>query len=83
MVELEAGDYLLDLVQQLGPIRYTGMGMTVPEWHEVTAFAHAAGLSLAAWEYRLIRRMCAAYLREYSAGKDPLSMPPIEREAVT
>ena len=80
LVELEAGEYLLDTVQQLGPIRSTGMGLTIPDWQEMTAFAAASGLHLAPWEYRLVRKMCAGYLREFNAGKEPLSMPPIERE---
>lgn len=79
LVELEAGDYLLDLLQQLGPIRSGGMGLTTPDWQEVVAFASASSLDLEPWEYRLIRRMCAGYLREFNAGKEPLSIPPIER----
>lgn len=81
LVELEAGDYLLDLLQQLGPIRSAGMGLTTPDWQEVVAFASASCLELEPWEYRLIRRMCAGYLREFNAGREPLSMPPIERRA--
>ena len=80
IVELEAGEYLLDMVQQLGPIRSTGMGLTIPDWQEVIAFASASGLDLEPWEYRLIRKMCSGYLREFNAGKEPLSIPPIERE---
>lgn len=81
LVELDGGDYLLDLMQQLGPIRSTGMGLTTPDWQELAAFAGASRLALAPWESRLIKGMCAAYLREYNAGKEPLSMPPIERDS--
>jgi hypothetical protein len=80
LVEIEAGDYLLDIMQQLGPIRSLGMGLMVPDWQEIAAFAEAFRLRLEPWEFRLIRRMCSAYLREFDAGKEPLSMPPIERE---
>lgn len=79
LVELDAGEYILDMVQQLGPIRSAGMGLTIPDWQEVVAFASASSLDLEPWEYRLIRRMCAGYLREFNAGKEPLSIPPIER----
>lgn len=81
LVEIEAGAYLLDIMQQLGPIRSVGMGLMVPDWQEITAFASAFRLPLEAWEFRLLRRMCTGYLREFSAGKEPLSMPPIERDA--
>ncbi|MCR6502595.1 hypothetical protein MUO32_26565 [Shinella sp. CPCC 101442] len=79
MVELVGGDYLLDTLQQLGPIRNTGMGLTIPDWQELAAFGNACGLALEPWEYRLVRRMCSAYLREFNAGKDPFCIPPIER----
>ena len=79
MVEISAGEYLLDVMQQLGPIRSTGMGLAAPDWQEITAFASAFKLHMEPWEYRLIRKMCGAYLREFNAGKEPLSMPPIER----
>lgn len=80
MVDLEAGEYLLDAVQELGPIRSTGMGLTTPDWQELTAFAYANGLTLAPWEFRIIKKMCGAYLREFRNGEDPFSIPPIDRD---
>lgn len=79
LVELKAGSYLLDAVQELGPIRSSGMGLTTPDWQEVVAFASANGLSFAPFEFRIIRKMCAAYLREFRAGEDPLCIAPIDR----
>jgi len=79
LVPLEAGSYVLDIMQELGPIRSAGMGLMVPDWEEIAAFASAFRLPLEPWEFRLLRRMCSAYLREFNAGKEPLSMPPIER----
>lgn len=55
------------------------MGLTTPDWQEITAFAAASGLALAPWEFRIIRKLCAAYLRELRAGEDPFCIPPIER----
>lgn len=81
MVDLEAGGYLLDAVQELGPIRSTGMGLTTPDWQELVAFASANGLSLAPWEFRIIKKMCGAYLREFRAGEDPFCIAPMERDA--
>lgn len=81
MVDLDAGQYLLDALQELGPIRSTGMGLTTPEWQEIVAFANANGLDFAPWEFRIIRKMCSRYLAGYNSGKDPLSIPPIERES--
>ncbi|MGQ3214792.1 hypothetical protein [Shinella sp.] len=69
----------MDIMQQLGPIRSAGMGLTTPDWQELVAFAGASRLALEPWEHRLIKRMCAAYLREFNAGKDPFCIPPVER----
>lgn len=81
LVELNAGDYLLDALEELGPIRSTGMGLTTPDWQEMVAFAAANGAVFAPWEYRALKKMASAYLSGFNSGKDPLSIPPIERAA--
>lgn len=55
------------------------MGLAIPDWQEIAAFASAHGLAFAPWEFRVIRKLCAAYLRELRAGEDPFCIPPIER----
>jgi hypothetical protein len=80
MPELEAGEYLLDALKELGPIRSNGMGLGTPDWQELVAFASANDLALQPWEFRLIRKMASAYLSGFNSGKEPLSIPPIERE---
>jgi hypothetical protein len=79
MVELEAGEYLLNAVQELGPVRSNGMGLTAPDWTEITAFASSHGLDLIPWEFRAIRRMCIAYISGLRTGVEALSIPPMER----
>lgn len=79
MVELDAEEYLLNLVQELGPVRSNGMGLTAPDWTEITAFAASHGLDLLPWEFRAIRRMCLAYISGLKTGVEPLSIPPMER----
>lgn len=79
LVEIDAGQYLIDIVHQLGPVRSNGMGLSVPDWSEIVAFSTANGLHLAPWEYRLIRSMCKAYLSGFNSGKEALSIPPMER----
>lgn len=81
MVELDAGQYLLDALQELGPIRSTGVGLSTPEWQEVTAFAHANGLDFEPWEFRILKKMCGRYLSGYNSGREALSIPPIDRES--
>ncbi|KQQ72929.1 hypothetical protein ASF70_15775 [Rhizobium sp. Leaf321] len=82
LAPLDGGEYLLEAMRELGPIRSNGMGLTTPEWQEITAFASANGLRLAPWEYRAIRKMCSAYLSGLQSGKEPLSIPPNERAAL-
>ncbi|WCK26654.1 phage tail assembly chaperone [Agrobacterium pusense] len=80
MPDLEAGEYLLDALKELGPIRSNGMGLGAPDWQELVAFASANDLALQPWEFRLIRKMAAAYLSGFNSGEEPLSIPPMERE---
>lgn len=79
MVELEAGEYLAEWMRQLGPIRSNGMGLAIPDWKELTAFAEANGIDMLPWEARLLRSMCKAYLAGFNSGSEALSIPPMER----
>ena len=79
LVEIEAGQYLIDILHQLGPVRSNGMGLSVPDWSEIVAFATANGLPLDPWEYRLIRTMSKAYLAGFNSGREALSIPPMKR----
>ncbi|WP_249740705.1 hypothetical protein [Agrobacterium rubi] len=81
MPEMEAGEYLLDTLKELGPIRSNGMGLVTPDWQEIVAFATANGLALHPWEFRTLKKMASAYLHGFNSGKEPLSIPPMEREA--
>jgi hypothetical protein len=78
-VDLECGGYLIDIVNQIGPVRSNGMGLDIPDWKELVAFSEANDIDLEPWEYRLIRSMCRAYLSGLNSGKEALSIPPIER----
>lgn len=80
LVEIEAGDYLIEAMRELGPVRSNGMSLTIPHWQELEAFARSNGLDLRPWEFRAIRKLCAAYLSGFNSGKEALSIPPIERD---
>lgn len=80
MPNIEAGEYLLDTLKELGPIRSNGMGLITPDWQELVAFASANGLRLQPWEFQTLKKMAAAYLAGFNSGKEPLSIPPMERE---
>lgn len=77
--EIEAGEYLIEAMIELEPIRSNGVGLVVPDWQEILAFKDANELPLVAWENRLIRKMCKVYLSGFNSGKEALSIPPMER----
>lgn len=66
-------------MQELGPVRSNGMGLSTPDWQELVAFAHATGVDFDGWEYQTLKRMCVAYLSGFNSGKEALSIPPMER----
>jgi hypothetical protein len=79
LVEVDAGQYLVNWMHQLGPVRSNGMGLSIPDWSEIMAFMIANGVRPEPWEARTLRAMCKAYLSGLNTGKEPLSIPPIER----
>lgn len=79
MPEIDAGEYLIEIMREMGPFQSNGMGLVVTPWAEMKAFAAAMRVDLEPWEFTLLRRMCAAYLSGYQTGREPLSIPPMER----
>lgn len=79
MPELAGGDYLLDAMQRLGPIRATEAGPRAADWPEIHAFAAATGAITEPWEAQAMRDMCRAYLDGLTTGAEPLSIAPVER----
>lgn len=75
MVDLDAGEYLLNALLQIGPVVNNGMGLVAQPWTEIRAFC---GDSFEEWEAVAIRRMSEAYLRGLNLTS-PLAIMPMER----
>lgn len=56
------------------------MGVGPLSWVEITSFAAATATISEPWEFRAIRQMSEQYLAEYENGKNPLVIPPAERD---
>lgn len=80
-ITLDAGDYLMRALADLGPVRGTGMGgLRAADWPEIAAFAQATGAVVEAWEMVALRQMAAAYVAGLRDGADPLSIAPADRQ---
>ena len=81
MVELEAGDYLLSAMIDLGPVRDAGMGgRRATDWPEILTYADATGRISRGVEAEIMRAMCVRYLSGMVLGEDPMSISSMERE---
>ncbi len=79
--DLEAGEYLLEALFEVGPVRMVAEGELPLGWAEVWAYAQATGAVEEAWEARALISMSRGYLGAKNAGKNPLAIPPVERSA--
>lgn len=79
--ELDGGEYLIDAMFRLGPIRADGMGLRPADWPEIDAFARLTRRLSAPWEFEALFDMCAGYFAAHEAGQDPLAMSPVQIEA--
>lgn len=80
MVAIEAGQYLLDNMQDMGPIVSNGFDMVTRPDGGILDYHKGCGIDLAPWEFKALRRMCSAYLDGLNSGKDKFSIPPMDRE---
>lgn len=77
-----SGDYLVSAMFSLRPTRPMPMGGVRPaDWPEIWPFMQATGTITEAWEAEAMHRMCAAYCDGLNAGKKPLGISPMERDA--
>jgi hypothetical protein len=76
--ELTAGQYLVDAMLMLGPIRSTGMGPRPTDWPEIEAFARLTGRISEPWEAETLHAMCLEYVAEYQCGDQLLRRPPMD-----
>lgn len=77
----EGGAYLVDAMNDLGPLRQTSeSGLRAADWPEIAAFIAATQDITEHWEAKALHRMCGAYFSGFTVGEKPLGKEPMQRE---
>jgi hypothetical protein len=80
-VELDAGEYLLDILMEAGPSKSSPMGgAEALDWRDLQAYDSFSAGMMEHWEALLVIQMSAAFVRGLDEGKSPFSKSPLERE---
>ena len=75
--ELDAREYLVPILFDLGPTRSNGMSEGPTDWDILLPYATAKGLDDE--DTAILADMCKGYHREREAGVNPLTIAPVER----
>lgn len=80
LVELEAGDIYISMLMEAGPVKSAPMGgYAALDWVDIAAYVELTMVEVEAWEAVLLRRMSEVYAKGLDEGRNPLSIPPMER----
>lgn len=77
--ELSAGEYIVEAMMVMGPIRSSGMGEAATDWDIILPFVSVTGRLSERWEIETLADMCRIYAAGKVEGENPLSIPPVER----
>ena len=81
-VELDAGEYLVKILMEAGPVKSAPMGgVQALDWVDIAAYASLAMDEFDPWEATLVREMSAAFVAGMNEGTSPFSIPPNERKS--
>jgi hypothetical protein len=76
--ELDAEEYLVPFLFDLGPTRSNGMSEGPTDWDILLPYA--ASKALDDEDTAILAEMCKGYHREREAGVNPLTIAPVERD---
>jgi len=90
MPPVDAADYLIEYLFEIGPTVAAGMGAGPITHVEMCAWVDLTGIELCPWEVRFLRRLSREYLSEFHEAEKTDRLPPwnpeeahrIDREAV-
>lgn len=80
---LDAGQYLIEAMQILGPIRPGLAEARATDWPEILGFARGTERLTEPWEIETLAAMCAGYCAALRAGEDPLAIAPVDLDDST
>lgn len=69
--ELECGEYIINLLHEIGPVMHIGDGVTAVSYTEMHSWSLLTGVKLTAWETTAIRQLSVAFAREATLSKNP------------
>ncbi|MEN9060001.1 hypothetical protein [Ponticoccus litoralis] len=72
------GEYLIEAMYVLSPIRVTGRGIAAADWPEIVAFAQGTRRVSDPCELEALHAMCAAYRDGLVSGANPFRKSPME-----
>lgn len=81
LVDLPAGQYLLDALLQAGPSKIAAMGGEGPlAWLDLWAYAQATQAVSEPWEFEALSRMSRAYVEGRQTGANPFGIAPVDQD---
>ena len=80
--EIGDGQYLVNLMDELGGATQTGMGISPCSWQEILAWLTLTGLSLTAWECSMVKQLSASYVQQLGESSEAGSVSPYTPENI-
>jgi hypothetical protein len=81
-VDLDAGEYLLNVLMEAGAIKSAAMGgFLALDWVDLAAYASLTMADIEPWEAKLLRKMSEAFVSGMNEGTSPFSIPPADRKS--
>lgn len=80
--EIEFGFHVIDYLFELGPVTYTGDGISPVSFTEIANWALLTRTPVSSWEAKALRGLSTAFVRQSVAAKDPKCPSPWEPERV-
>ena len=76
MPPIDAGEYFLSALVEMGFAESSSSGFLPLRWSEIDAYSRLTGTFSEPWESRLIRSMSSEYIAGRDTGMDELGIPP-------
>jgi len=79
-VEIEAGEYFLEMLMEAGPVKSGTMGGSEGlDWVDLTAYFAGYDFEVEHEDRVLLRKMSQAFANGLSEGTNPFSIAPVDR----
>jgi hypothetical protein len=75
--DLDPGEYLVGVMNDLGATRPSGEGNAPTDWPVIYPFGEAIGLD--SEDMLILSKMCRGYYQAWCEGRNPLAIAPVER----